>query len=128
MPPNPFIFRKVLYLVEAAGRRAATLDELLRAVSVVDARSIGYHMHRDFLAHKFVRSEYPNDFASWAARIIGDEILGERLASLIVFRYHSLEEVRAELARLVAEHLMGHPEAALERAPRGPGYISSPYS
>jgi hypothetical protein len=113
----PFVFKKVFYLVEVTGRRARTLDELLRALAVVPAESVGYHMHREFLAYKFAPIEYPNDFAYFAAKVLGDEILGEKLASLRVFRHRSLEGLRLELARLVAEHLLEYPEAAELRAP-----------
>jgi hypothetical protein len=114
---DPFIFRKVIYLVEVTGRRARTLDELLRALAVVPAESVGYHMHREFLAYKFAPIEYPNDFAYWTAKVLGDEILGEKLASLRVFKHRSLENVRAEIARLVGEHLLTFPDAARSVAP-----------
>ena len=36
---EPFVFRKVLYLVEATGMRARTLDQMLRVVTVVDPKT-----------------------------------------------------------------------------------------
>jgi hypothetical protein len=114
-----FVFKKVLYLVEVTGRRARTLDELLRALAVVPLESVGYHMHREFLAYKFAPIEYPNDFAYWAAKVLGDEILGEKLANLRVFKHRSLEGLRSEIARLVGEHLFERPEAAAQIATPG---------
>jgi Family of unknown function (DUF5752) len=114
---EPFVFRKVLYLVEVTGRRARTLDELLRALAVVPADSVGYHMHREFLAYKFAPLEYPNDFAYWTAKLLGDEILGEKLASLRVFKHRSLDAVRLEVSRLIGEHLLEFPDAARSVAP-----------
>ena len=114
---DPFIFRKVVYLVEVTGRRARTLDELLRALAVIPAESVGYHMHREFLAYKFAPIEYPNDFAYWTAKVLGDEIVGEKLANLRVFKHRSLEGVRTEIARLVGEHLLAYPDAAKSVAP-----------
>ncbi len=114
---EPFVFKKVLYLVEVTGHRARTLDELLRALSVVPADSVGYHMHREFLAYKFAPIEYPNDFAYWTARVLGDEVLGEKLAVLRVFKHRSLDGLRAELQRQLAEHLMETPAAAQKTAP-----------
>src|SRR5262245_29497173 len=114
---EPFSFRKVVYLVEVTGRRARTLDELLRAIAVVPAESVGYHMHREFLAYKFAPIEYPNDFAYWAAKSLGDEILAEILANLRVFRHRSLDGLRLELARLIGEHLLNYPEASRQLAP-----------
>src|SRR5215468_5664488 len=116
---QPFVFKKVLYLVEVTGRKARTLDELLRALAVVPPESVGYHMHREFLAYKFAPIEYPNDFAYWAAKVLGDEILGERLANLRVFKHRSLEALRGEIARLVGEHLIERPEAAAQVAAPG---------
>src|SRR5258706_16378376 len=115
--PDPFVFKKVVYLVEVTGSRARTLDELLRALAVVPAESVGYHMHREFLAYKFAPLEYPNDFAYWAAKVLGDEILGEKLANLRVFKHRSLDRLRQEIARLVGGHLLEHPEAAQQVAP-----------
>ena len=119
MMPEPFVFKKVLYLVEVTGRRARTLDELLRALAVVPAESVGYHMHREFLQYKFAPIEYPNDFAYWAARALGDQMLAEKLAVLRVFKYQSLDLLRIELGRQVAEHLLEYPEAAHQNAQPG---------
>src|SRR5260370_22997824 len=116
---EPCLFKKVLYRVEVRGRRARTLDELLRAVAVVPADSVGFHMHREFLAYKFAYTEFPNDFAYWVAKIVGDEILGEKLANLRVFKHRSLEGVRRELAHLIGEHLLQFPDAAKQVAPPG---------
>ena len=117
--PEPFVFKKVLYLVEVTGRRARTLDEMMRALAVVPAESVGYHMHREFLQYKFAPIEYPNDFAYWAARVLGDEVLAEKLAVLRVFKHRSLDGLRGELARLIGEHLLDFPEAGTNKAPHG---------
>lgn len=113
----PFVFKKVIYLVEVTGRKARTLDELLRGLAVVPVESVGFHMHHEFLAHKFAPIEYPNDFAVWTARILGDEILGEKLANLRVFKHRTLDGLRHELARLVAEHLLAYADASRLSAP-----------
>src|SRR5258706_3818381 len=110
--PDPFVFKKVVYLVEVTGRRARTLDELMRALAVVPAESVGYHMHREFLQYKFAPIEYPNDFAYWAAKSLGDEVLAEKLAVLRVFKHRSLDALRGEIARLLGEHLLEYPTAA----------------
>jgi hypothetical protein len=117
--PDPFIFRKVFYLVEATGRRARRLDELHRLVVVADIDAIGYHMHREFLTYKFAHTEYPNDFAYWTARVLGDEIVGERLANLRVFKHGSLSGLKAEISEIIADHLLSYPETANQVAPRG---------
>lgn len=116
---SPFVFRKVTWLVEASGKRAASLDELLRLLTVAEPDAIAFHMHREFLAVKFAHAEWPNDFAYWTARVLGDEVLGERLAQLRVAGHRDLESVQRELARVVADHCVKHPALATVRVPLG---------
>src|SRR5689334_11274291 len=120
---EPFVFRKVLYLVEATGLRARTLDQMLRMVTIVDPVSIGYHMHREYLEFRFVEPEWPNDFAYWAAKILGDQVLAEKLAALRVFNYRTLEGLQRDLARMLAEHMESVPESAHLVAPEGRDFI-----
>jgi hypothetical protein len=114
-----FTFKKVTWLVEASGRRAGTLDELLRLLITADPDAIAFHLHREFLQVKFAHAEWPNDFAYWAARVLGDEVLGERLANLRAAGHPDLSSVQHELARAVAEHCVAYPEAAHARVPAG---------
>ena len=120
---EPFVFRKVLYLVEATGKRARTLDELLRVVMVVDPMSISYHMHREYLAVRFMEPEWPNDFAGWAAGVIGDRTLAEKLSALRVFNYRTLESLQLDLARMIATHLEEFPSASAQVVPPGRDFI-----
>jgi hypothetical protein len=116
---EPFVFRKVLYLVESTGRRARTLDQLLRGVTVVPPVSIGYHMHREYLEVRIVEPQWPNDFAYFCARVLGDEVLAEKLSALRVFKYRALEALQLDLARMLAEHLEEVPQACALEAPQG---------
>jgi hypothetical protein len=120
---EPFVFRKVLYLVEAAGRRARTLDQLLRVVTVVDPVSIGYHMHREYLEYRSIEPEWPNDFAYFAAKVLGEAVLAEKLAALRVFNYRSLEALKLDLAQAIALHIEDHPASAQLAAPDGRDFI-----
>jgi len=120
---EPFVFRKVLYLVEATGKRARTLDELLRVVTVVDPMSISYHMHREYLAVRFLEPEWPNDFASWAGAVLGDRVLAEKLSALRVFNYRTLESLQHDLGRIIATHLEEFPPAAAQVVPPGRDFI-----
>ena len=120
---EPFVFRKVLYLVEATDKRAHTLDELLRGVTLVDPISISYHMHHEYLAVRFMEPEWPNDFAIWAADVLGDRILAEKLSALRVFNYRTLESLQLDLGRMLAHHLEEFPPAAAQQSPPGREFI-----
>ena len=122
---EPFVFRKMLYLVEATGMRARTLDQMLRVVTVVDPLSIGFHMHREYLEFRFVDPEWPNDFSYWSAKVLGDQVLAEKLAALRVFNYRTLEGLQRHLARMLAEHMESVPESTHLVAPHGRDFIFS---
>jgi hypothetical protein len=102
---SPFHFKKVLYLIEATGRSARRLEELLRMVLIAPDDTVGYHMHHEFLVSPRLLPEYSNDFADWAGRALGANRLCERLANLRVFKHRTLDSLKTELARLIADEL-----------------------
>jgi hypothetical protein len=85
--------------------------------------SISYHMHREYIAARAIEPEWPNDFADWAARVIGDVVLAEKLAALRVFNYRSLELLQLDVARMIAHHCEDSPLLGQQRAPEGRDFI-----
>ncbi|MEW6733884.1 MAG: DUF5752 family protein [Acidobacteriota bacterium] len=106
---KPFTFKKTNFLVEVIGLKARNLDEFLKSVSVVDRSSIYFHLHQPMLISPATQLEYPNDFAYWMAKVVGDNVLAERLANLEVFRYQDLELIRREIVSLVSQRLLAEP-------------------
>jgi hypothetical protein len=76
---------------------------------VVPLYSIYYHTHSFFLRHKFVAGAYPNDFATWVAVQVRDQVLAERLAMVDPAEFPNLQALREELASVVDEHLRSLP-------------------
>jgi len=102
---TPFEFRRVAVLVEVTSCRAASVSQLLTGVTLAPDSSIFYHLHRPFFHDSNRLAEYPNDFASWADRNLGDAMLAERLANLNLVRTPDLATVRREISVILAERL-----------------------
>lgn len=94
---TPFHFFTRLTLTILTGRRAATLGELLQGLRELPESVIYQHTHRYLFEHQYLVPEPPNDFAHWAAYMVGNESLGERLAAIDTIRYGSLEDLRSAL-------------------------------
>ena len=102
----PFQFIGCVELRQALDHRARDERELLDRLEDAPAGSIFYHTHGYFLRHRPVTTAYGNDFASWVASHVRDQVLAERLAVINPFEMDSLEELREELMSVVHDHLL----------------------
>jgi len=100
-----FEFRQVAVLLEVTSCRAASVSQLLTGVTLAPDASIFYHLHRPFFQDSDRLPNYPNDFAGWADRDLGDAMLAERLANLNLVRTPELAKVRREISIILAERL-----------------------
>jgi hypothetical protein len=103
---NPFVFIGCVELRQVLGRRAADERELMDRLEEVPAGSVFYHTHGYFLRHRPFTTAYGNDFASWAAAQVRDQVLAERLAVVNPFEFASLEALREELVTIIDDHLL----------------------
>jgi len=105
-----FHFKKTAFLVEVSGQKARNLTEFMRAISIVNRASIYYHLHQPMLVSPEAQLEYPNDFAYWMAKEVGDNVLAEKFANLEVFQVQDLEAIRREIVTHVSQRLVNHPD------------------
>jgi hypothetical protein len=117
---EPFRFYTRLHLTELTGLRAAGLVQLVRLLKSVPGGSIYYHTHRFLQQHQFLSPEPPNDFAYWVREILGEEELGERLASVDIVQYSTIRSLRERIVETVEEYLVERSEAKM-RFPREGG-------
>src|SRR5213592_2109329 len=106
---QPFIFTGCVEVRQALDHRATDERELLERLEEVPAGSVFYHTHGYFLRHRPITTAYGNDFASWVATQVRDQVLAERLAVVNPFEFASLEHVREELASIIHDHLLRLP-------------------
>jgi hypothetical protein len=101
----PFHFLGCWELREVLGRRAYDERELLEHLEEVPLDSIYFHTQSFLLRERVFPGRYPNDFATWAAVQVRDEVLGEKLGVIDPQGYPDLESLRAEVVSLIDDHL-----------------------
>jgi small-conductance mechanosensitive channel len=102
---EPFRFHSRTYIKELTGLKAKSLKELVDTLRKVPDSVIYYHTHRFLEEHHYLIPEPSNDFAVWVSDILGEEVLGERLASVNTFEFPSLGALRERIIVIIEEHL-----------------------
>lgn len=114
---NPFYFYSCLELRESTGLKARNIHELVELIKDVPDSVIYYHTHIFLQQHQFVSPEPPNAFAYWVTNALGEDVLGERLSSIDVFRFCSIRSLRERLIKIIEDFLFNAKE--LRNAPHG---------
>lgn len=112
---STFQFYTQFHLPYLLARRANNPSELLEGIRTVPTSSIYYHTHRFLLEHHYLLPEPSNDFAYWVTNILGLVRTGERLASVDIVRFDTLEELRQEFVNALADDI-----GRLKRIPEAP--------
>jgi len=120
---EPFHFCTRMHLSGLTGLKAATLEELLALLKEVPGACVYYHTHRFLQQHQFLSPEPPNDFSYWVREVLGEEDLGERLASIDIMRFSTIRELREQLAQTIADYLQEEPQAKKKFARKGEEFI-----
>ena len=102
---EPFRLCTRLHLSELTGLRASTLRELLELIKTVSGSSIYHHTHRFLQQHQYLSPEPPNDFAYWVANVLGEQELGEKLASIDIVQYSSVRALREKIIEVIEDYL-----------------------
>jgi hypothetical protein len=113
---KPFYFNTSEHLLRIGREKAATLSQLLEALGQCPADSVFQHTFRTLQEHHFIRQGFSNDFAHWALSACNEPALAERLASIDVREFTSLEDLRRSLVRVLEDYVQHNPEAAQRNA------------
>jgi len=100
-----FHLKECSILISPTGRSAANLRELHQGLLDVDEDVVHHHIFRCHLKPSYERSVFPNDFAIWSARALGDFALAEKLANFDPYLHDSIAEIRQLLADIIDDHL-----------------------
>ncbi|MFH0913704.1 MAG: DUF5752 family protein [Chloroflexota bacterium] len=101
---SPFRFSSRTQLTELTGLKARNLEELVNVLKKVPDAVIYYHTHHFLEEHHYLTPEPSNDFALWVSDALGDEVLGERLASVDTFGFPALGALRDRVVAIIEEH------------------------
>ena len=102
---NTFQFMTKSDLTILLGRKARNAKELYAGLREVPAMSVYFHTHRFLQEHHYLSPEPPNDFAYWVTDVLNDDILGERLASIDIMQFVSIDEIRQRFLSILEEYL-----------------------
>ena len=106
---EPFRFSSRVLLTELTGLRAGNVQELRDILQNAPDAVIYYHTHHFLEQHFYLTPEPANDFAIWVNDSLGDEALGERLASVDAMAYSSLSDIRDRIVGVIDECLTQRP-------------------
>lgn len=116
---EPFRFYTRLHLSELTGLRASNLSQLLSIVKQVPGSCIYHHTHRFLQQHQYLSPEPPNDFAYWVSKVLGEDELGERLASIDTIQFSTVRSLRDKIIATIEGYLKNNMSAKLKFAGEG---------
>ena len=116
---QPFKFFTRLHLSELTGLRASNIKQLLSITKKISGSSIYHHTHRFLQQHQYLSPEPPNDFAYWVSEILGEDELGEKLASIDTVQFSAIRSLREKIVEVIDSYLKENPSAALRFARKG---------
>jgi hypothetical protein len=113
---EPFKFFTRLHLSELTGLRATTLSQLLGLIKEAPDSCIYHHTHRFLQQHQYLSPEPPNDFAYWVTDVLGEDELGERLASIDTVQFSTIDELRQKIVATIEDYFRDNPLVKLRFA------------
>lgn len=116
---QPFKFFTRLHLSELTGLRASTLGQLVDLMKKVPGSCIYHHTHRFLQQHQYLSPEPPNDFAYWVTEVLGEDELGEKLASIDTVKFSTIRGLREKIIATIEEYLKDNLLAKLKFAREG---------
>lgn len=116
---QPFKFYTRLHLSELTGLKASSIKQLLEFIKEVSGSCIYHHTHRFLQQHQFLSPEPPNDFSYWVAEILGEDVLGEKLASIDTVQFPTIRALRDKIILTIEEYLKENPPVQSKIVRRG---------
>ena len=113
---KPFYFNTSEHLLRIGRERTTTLSELLEALRHCPPESVFQHTFRTLQEHHFIRQGFSNDFAQWASSACNEPALAERLSSVDVREFTSLEDLRQNLVAILESYLTENTAAGTRTA------------
>jgi len=103
---NPFEIKDCALLTRMSGLQPAfNLRELRERIATCSPEVLYHHFCETALVPSINYPDYRNDFAVWARRRLGDQILAERLGMIDPYIFLSLEELRQITLDIIDERL-----------------------
>lgn len=116
---EPFRFYTRLHLSELTGLKASNLTGMLDLIKTVSGACIYHHTHRFLQQHRYLSPEPPNDFAYWVTKVLGENELGEMLASIDIVQFPTIRDLREKIVKTIEDYLQTNPDSKFRFAHSG---------
>jgi hypothetical protein len=117
-----FQFSSSASLEKLTGHKAFNLEELLKLIKSCADSSIFYHTFSAFRNLREVHVPYTNGFAFWISKHLNDEALAEKLATIDLTEYNTIESLRARLVETIEIYRDQNPDVFQKTADK-PFYL-----
>jgi hypothetical protein len=114
---EPFRFVDQVHLKELTAIKAKNLKELVDILKNTPDSIVHYHTHHFLEERHYLTPEPANDFAVWANDVLGEEILGEKLASIDVLEFPTMNALRNRVVNVIEQHVLSEQE--MREVPEG---------
>lgn len=111
-----FQFSSSAYLERLSGKQAYNLDELLKLIESCPVSSIFYHTFSALRKLREVHVPYTNDFAVWISRNLHEEALSEKLGTINLAEYNTIESLKARIVEIIRDFRDQNPPAFQKKA------------
>lgn len=102
---QPFQFHSRVHIKELTGFKANNLRELADMLKTAPDSVVYLHTHHFLEEHHYLTPEPSNDVAIWVSGALGEEVLGERLASVDTFEFATLQALKERYVSIIEEYL-----------------------
>ena len=113
---QPFQFATASYLTRVENYAADTIASLNAGLAEASDSAVFYHTYQALGRYHFLTEGFSNDFAQWVLAAVNQPALAERLASIDIRDYVSIQEVRSDIRRILGEFCDERPTEATNRA------------
>jgi hypothetical protein len=113
---QPFQFVTASYLTRVENYAAENIAELNAGLADAGDATVFYHTFQTIRQHHFLTEGFSNDFAQWVLASLNQPALAERLASIDIRDYLSIQELRSDIRRILGEFCEERPTEAVNRA------------
>jgi hypothetical protein len=113
---QPFRFFTATYLTRVDNYVAETVAGLNAGLAEASDAAVFYHTVQTLRRYHFLTEGFSNDFAQWVLAALNQPALAERLASIDIRDYLSVQELRSDLRRILGEFCDQRPTESANRA------------
>ena len=113
---QPFQFATASYLTRVETYKVETIDAMHAGLAEAGDSTVFYHTFQSLGRHHFLTEGFSNDFAQWVLASLNQPILAERLASIDIRDYMSIQELRTDLRNIFGVFSEEQPGPSAQRA------------